>query len=205
MSKYISHRHSEQSIQAALYKYYRKRKMKYMLSSVYIYDWSSKKRKKNDKWEDDFFFVDKEYKTWTIEIKRDRQDFLRGELVKKAEKIALLTEAYENNNKDNYFLPNYFYYCAPVGMIKLEELPKFAGLIEVDDDHNLIFVTDVMQLHDYVDKERLMDKLLKKFYNKSYSDEQLYISFIQEWRKAGDSLAKRNEAVMSYERKKRIG
>lgn len=202
---YKSKIHSEQSIQAALYKYFREKKMKYMLSSVYIYNWAlAKKRAKGDRWEDDFFFVDPTFMKWSIEIKRDRQDFTRSE-AKKTRKHDLLMEAYETNNKAKYFLPNFFYYCAPTGMIGLDEIPPYAGLIEVDDDHKLTFTSEQKQVHNYSDKERLMEKLLDRFYKKSFSDEQLYINFIQEWRNAGDSLDRRNTAVMRFERKKRIG
>jgi hypothetical protein len=58
--------------------------------------------------------------TYSIEIKVERRDFIK-EL--------------KNPQKQRWGLmySNWFYYCAPKGMIKLNELPPYAGLLEFNE------------------------------------------------------------------------
>lgn len=210
MGKYKSTKHTEQTIQSALYEHYSKLKMQYMLSSVYIYDHTFNrkkkgKREKGDKWEDDFFFLDGFRNKWSLEIKTDRQDWTRSEK-KKVKKHELLQEAYETNNSSEYFLPNYLYYVAPTGIIKVDELPPYAGLIEVDDKHKLDFVTDVRQVHDYIDDwEVLSEVLMGRFYNKALADERKYIKYETAYFHADkESVKELKQVHIDYVRAKRL-
>ena len=184
---YKSKIHSEHSVQTALYKHVSSRnkggkkrggKLQYPLSSVYIYDWKNYKTNTGYRWESDFFFMDSASMCWEIEIKVDRLDFKRERFDgKKHKKHDLLQRIHESNNSDQFLVPNYFYYCAPTGMIDVEELQPYAGLIEVDDDHNLTFKSGTTLVHDYVDREGMNELLLSKFYKKSLKEEKVNIDF----------------------------
>lgn len=72
---------------------------------------------------------------------------------------------------DEINVPNQIYYAVPAGLIKLEELPPYAGLIEIGD------YTQIIKRAPYMHKRKMdLDKiLLKKFYNlhiygRNYSD-----------------------------------
>lgn len=69
-------------------------------------------------------------------------------------------------NKWRYFeakvekqIPNYFYYVCPEGLIKVEEVPQFAGLIYVKDDEVTI-IKPSSRIHRLKHDK---DKLLMKF------------------------------------------
>ena len=208
MGKYKSSILTEQSIQNALYEHFGEKKMKYMSSSIYVYDHAfnvKQKRRKGDKWEDDFFFLDTFSYKWSLEIKKDRQDYDR-EKSKKSLKHDLLMEAYETGNNQGFFLPNYFYYVAPKGMIDIEELYPYSGLIEVDDNHNLSYATEVRTVHEYLDEpSRLYEILLQRFYKKSLADEKKYINFKLGHKEIDKKDAKAlNDLIILYDRSKRL-
>lgn len=71
-------------------------------------------------------YKSKAHKAIAYEIKRSRSDFLRD--VKKADKKHRGAKAYSDE----------FFYVAPEGMIKAEELPPWAGLIEIKPNGWLI-------------------------------------------------------------------
>lgn len=59
-------------------------------------------------------------------------------------------------------LPNQFYYCCPTGMLKLQEIPAYAGLLEFNGS-SITMVKKAPYLH-----KRKMDierELARKFYN----------------------------------------
>lgn len=225
MSRFKSLTETEQSLQAALYKYWvtnkkKKDKVKYALSSVYVFDWRNPKTKKGYRWESDFFFVDKGSFIWEIEIKVDRQDFLnevRGK--SKQKKHAILKEAYDTENSNNFFLPNFFYYMAPKGMIQIEELPPYAGLMEIDEDKNVSIVYSPGFVHDFVDRDNINATLLKKFYGKGLRDEQEFIKYVTKYipvirkikkeaaswpKEYREQLKELTDVIDEYQRKKRI-
>ena len=137
-------------------------------------------------WESDYFHITKTGYTVEIEIKISRSDF-RADFKKEKHRIfehmggsLLLNPDYENSNKyvldrkdphilykyDNrkrkLLLPNRFYFCTPEGLLKPNEVPKYAGLIEIDKFGNVIKVKEAMFLHKR--KDDYTDKLLTKFY-----------------------------------------
>jgi hypothetical protein len=57
------------------------------------------------------------------EVKIDHSDFLKD-----SQKVIK-----HNNYKNGILCPNYFYYIAPDGVISAEEVPEYAGLIEIDE------------------------------------------------------------------------
>ncbi|HEY0108031.1 MAG TPA: hypothetical protein VGB67_00300 [Fibrella sp.] len=120
------------------------------LSNVYVFNWES----------DFLCWVDKQY--WCeVEVKVSRPDFFR-DFTHKPKKHLMLQQAlknkrgrfltagreYEHHTKlpgkrgilapatelHTHMVPHRFYYAAPKGLIKLSEVPKYAGLIEFDVD-----------------------------------------------------------------------
>lgn len=61
---------------------------------------------------------------YEYEIKLSRSDFLR-EKTRKSHKVKTLEENPERG-------PNYYYFVCPKELIRLEEIPSYAGLIEVE-------------------------------------------------------------------------
>lgn len=189
---YKSKDHSEAIVQDILYKCKLFKKMLYKLSNIYVFE----------NWETDFFFVGNDYSTWELEIKVDKQDYDR-DVINKPKKHTLLQEVFENNNPNKYFIPNFFYYCAPEGMIPIDSLPPYAGLIELDSDNNPIFKTEVIKVHDKIYKDRLHDTILKKFYNKTLKDEKEFLDFKIKYDRAKTEDQK-NETIKKFIKKKRI-
>jgi hypothetical protein len=59
--------------------------------------------------------------------------------------------------------PNQFYYACPAGLIKPEELPKYAGLIQINENGYATLIKKAPYLHK--NHQDLTSRLLKKFYN----------------------------------------
>lgn len=163
---YKDRSHSEQTIQRILYKYFEK--MYYCLANVYIYG-----SKKTSTWESDFFFVAKNRHLWEIEIKVDRQDFDRD--FNKAKKHRLYGDCYDRQDPNGILLPNHFYYCAPEGVIQREDVPEYAGLIEILEGDKVKFVGERPKMHEEI--LEINEILLKKFYNKSLRMERQLADF----------------------------
>jgi len=67
------------------------------------------------------------------EIKCSRSDFLR-EFKSKAEKHGDMKFLFENKkSKYTHHIPNYFFFVAPEGLIKPEEIPEYSGHIEIKE------------------------------------------------------------------------
>jgi len=101
------------------------------------------------------------------EIKTSRADFLAD---KRKEKWKFYT-LYKN------FGPKYFYYVAPLDIIKIHEIPSYAGLIEyIEHENRLEFRTKkkASQLNKMKAKFKTQYTLLKKLYyktiNTNYND-----------------------------------
>jgi hypothetical protein len=74
-------------------------------------------------WESDVFIVKNNGYIYEVEIKISLSDFKAD--LKKVEKHRQLKE-------QSGFIPNKFFYCTPKGLLKLEDIPEYAGLIETD-------------------------------------------------------------------------
>ena len=92
---------------------------RYQLHNSYIYNWES-----------DFFCINRKLMAFECEIKISRQDFKKD--FDKSKKHNVLQE------KEYKFRPNKFYYVTPKDLIKLEEIPKYAGLIYIDNNVKII-------------------------------------------------------------------
>ena len=76
--------------------------------------------------EHDVLSVNKSEYSYEFEVKISRQDFLKDK--KKVLKHTML----ENKVEDR--CPNYFYYACPPGLISVDEIPEYAGLIYVSEE-----------------------------------------------------------------------
>ena len=57
-----------------------------------------------------------------------------------------------------YLLPNYFNYVVPCGLISLEDVPEYAGLIYFNDDLSFDVIKKPKLLH----KTKANDKFIRK-------------------------------------------
>jgi len=145
---------------------------RYRLANAYIF--------KSD-WESDFFVQKQNGYSYEFEAKISRGDFFNDKK-KVAKHLILSTGKFmeqsviwnehatcrqENwitteTEKEHLIRPNKFYYVVPDGMIKIEELPKYAGLL-VYKNHSINSVKEAPFIH----KEKLdfSSILCPKFYN----------------------------------------
>lgn len=165
-------KYTEKQIQDVLEKHYDRGGIKYTVSNLYLF--------KNN-WETDFLLVQKTSGyCYEIEIKTSRSDFFND--FKKVEKHTILREGTHQVKKYRYkfdpetkktvadhyyvtkewkFRPNRFYYCVPENLIKIEEVPEYAGLMYVIGDE----VKTVKEAK-FIHKEKLdlIKPLCDKFY-----------------------------------------
>lgn len=126
-----------------------------IVPNSYIYDWES-----------DMLAINKinGYVT-EYEIKISRSDFKNDFTKSKKHQLISDTYSYNFNSK---FVPNYFYYVTPPGLIDKIELPDYAGLIEIGIMKPRI-VKKAPKLHKLKAVEvdiKLEYNLLKKLYYK---------------------------------------
>lgn len=145
--------HTEQSIIGILERKY-SNNSKYYLSNVYIF---------KHNWESDFFILRQNGYCIEFEIKISRADFFNDK--KKINKHLILetgkTMSY-NIEEIHDFRPNKFYYVVPENLIKVEEIPNYAGLIYVNDLNQIIIVKEAPFLHK--NKLNFNNKFVDKFY-----------------------------------------
>lgn len=165
-------KYTEKQIQDVLEKHYDRGGIKYTVSNLYLF--------KNN-WETDFLLVQKTSGyCYEIEIKTSRSDFFND--FKKVGKHTILREGTHQVKKYRYkfdpetkktitdhyyvtkewkFRPNRFYYCVPENLIKIEEVPEYAGLMYVIGDE----VKTVKEAK-FIHKEKLdlIKPLCDKFY-----------------------------------------
>lgn len=65
--------------------------------------------------------------------------------------------------------PNYFSFVTPAGLVKIYEVPEYAGLIEVNEDGKVVYTKVPLRLHkNKIEPDVLLNlaqKLSFKFYN----------------------------------------
>lgn len=91
----------------------------------------------HDFWEADLLSMTKSFLLHEFEIKLSRSDFAKEKRIIenclddgcKLRRFESLSKQLSENS-DLGIAPNYFWYCAPSGVIKEEEIPDYAGLIE---------------------------------------------------------------------------
>lgn len=117
----------------------------YKLHNVYMYQW-----------ECDFWCLSSAGYAKEIEIKISRSDFKAD--FKKERKHLLLSSAKSS--------PNKFFYACPTGLLNLDEIPSYAGLIYFDGATATI-IKEAPYIHKT--KDKYTGTLLSKYYNKELS------------------------------------
>jgi hypothetical protein len=153
----------------------------YKLSNSYVFGWES-----------DFFSISDTGYVYEFEIKLSRSDFKAD--FKKSDKHKLFENCKKDKvilNDGSYWIteykngerirtdftrisivdpkekiPNKFFYVCPKGLLDIKEIPRYAGLIEIEDYHVNI-VKNAPFLHK--NKLELTKILLDKFYYKFLS------------------------------------
>lgn len=159
--------HTEKTIADLLLRNYSQNN-KYLITNVYLF-----------RWESDFFLQKDNGYCYEFEIKISRSDFKKD--AKKIDKHKIMktglheftsfsmdpgsTERIVNVREAKR--PNRFYYVAPSGIIKKDEVPDYAGLIVIVDGE-LVKIKEAPMLHKEVIN---FDKQLAiKFYHYWLSD-----------------------------------
>ena len=123
MSKITRKNWTEKQIQKELInEFIHIRKHKLCASNVYLYNWES-----------DLITINRSNYVTEYEIKCNKWDYLKD---------------FEKEDKHKSFqllqnltgLPNYFYYVCPGDMIKIEDVPEYAGLIYIKNWHKPVLV-----------------------------------------------------------------
>lgn len=151
-----------------LIKRFLKKKAKYVIPNVYIYQ---------EGWESDLFVLLPSGLSIEVEVKISRSDFFADQ--KKERKHLILENCTvqgpinkfkdtvdEVNGVKHYRSPNRFYYAAPKGLIKIEEVPNYAGLIEMTDTYGLeVKKAPILHHNKYDFIPSLCDKFFWKWLN----------------------------------------
>ena len=88
---------------------------RFVLQNLYVFGWES-----------DVLFLSKSGYWTEIEIKVSRADF-KADLKNKIEKHRILED------EEYKYKPNQFFYAVPKGLVRPEEVPKYAGLLTVSE------------------------------------------------------------------------
>jgi hypothetical protein len=144
----------------------------YALQNVFIWDWES-----------DYFCITTSGYTIEVEIKISKSDF-KADSKKKQKHFILQNSLKEvvtmpgetfGNLSQVYFIkpktPNKFYYCCPEGMIEVDEVPEYAGLLyyrQVPDNKNEHTYDSIIQVKPakflHKNKPDISKLLLNKYY-----------------------------------------
>lgn len=174
-------KYSEESIQRALrYNFLSPSSVKYFTENLNIFDWES-----------DVVKFTKSGYVYEFEIKISKADF-KNDFKHKKKKHLLL----EDSNNEIKNRPNYFYYVVPYGLISVEDVPEYAGLLYINSTtvgngaphHHFIEVKKAPSLHknkfDF-ENSNLMDKFYYNYIHwkqKHEADMENYKSLLEEVR-----------------------
>jgi hypothetical protein len=183
MSEY---KYTEQSIQQRLSGFFASGSIKYDVDNLYVFSWESDKLL----WTKSGYIYEFEIKISRADFKNDfkhkiaKHALLASIWPKELPLIHDLFDSYQKVRKEKYGryitdgdieqeferlcdfsrrkMPNFFYYAVPKGMIDVDEVPEYAGLIWIDE--GLLYIKKKAPcLH----KEKYTDEQLKlgeKFY-----------------------------------------
>lgn len=148
---------TEEAIQKAIY--YRgflsHSTIKYYTENLWIY-----------RWESDIWLMTKSGYAYEVEIKISRNDY-KNDFKHKVFKHKLM-ESSEKTDADKRMCPNYLYYAVPTGLIAIDEVPDYAGLLYVDvTGGERFYNVDVVKKAPAMHKEKVNVeylKLIDKFY-----------------------------------------
>jgi len=95
----------------------------------------------------DVISISKSDYIYEYEIKTSRADFKKDFI--KEKHTHIIKEKYTKTVKGEliYLLPNYFSFVTPKDLIKIEEVPDYAGLIYMNDDYSFEVIKKPKLLH----------------------------------------------------------
>ncbi len=134
---------------------------KYLVPNVYFF--------KHD-WETDLLVIQQSGYSYDIEIKVTKSDFKadfkkihKHQILKSAEYTEFhMSGIVEHTTVKNWGRrPNRFYYAVPEGLVSVEEIPEYAGLIYIKDSQ-AITIKEAPFIHK--EKVRVEQDLCMKFY-----------------------------------------
>lgn len=114
---------------------------KYLINNLYVFNWES-----------DYLALTKSGYWYEVEVKISRSDFKAD--FKKEKKHKHL------NSKGEFSCPNYYYYAVPEGLISVDEIPDYAGLIYITKNGYISIQKGAPTIH----KNKLNLNLQDKFY-----------------------------------------
>lgn len=122
------------------------------------------------RFECDVFSAAKSGYTYEFEVKISRADF------KKDTEKGMTIYRRSDFTKHSIFdlcqddrVPNYFYYVCPVSIIKIIELPKWAGLIYIEKDGTMMEMKKAPLVHKRkMDLEPIKKKVLRLYQERKY-------------------------------------
>lgn len=166
-------RYTEENIQFALNNYFTPNSVKYAIDGQYVFEWESDKlimmRTSGLIYEFEIKISKADFKN-DFKNKQRKHTILEGkkeyvpeyyEKIEKVEKSKLnedrkkqelewIHKHFDNNAYYNVKLhkkPNFFYYVTPVNMLDVNDIPSYAGLIEINDYGTFITVKKAPKLH----------------------------------------------------------
>ena len=179
-------KYTEEFMQAKLSNFFARNSVKYDIDGLYIFDWESDKfieTRSGLIYEFEIKVSKSDFKN-DFKHKKDKHIILEGEkkygekyLPKYYEHLEAskaygeyAERSFHKHADDNpYYLvgrhkrPNYFYYCTPPGLIEPEDVPEYAGLVQIDKAGMIRIKKKAPKLHG----EKLKDEDLglgEKFY-----------------------------------------
>ena len=179
---------SEEFIQNALNHFFAYNSVKYNVDGLYIFDWESDKLLETRSgyiYEFEIKISRADFKN-DFKHKKDKHIILAGEERYGDKYLPKYYEFLEANRKvsnwceqnflksaenDPHYLvgghkrPNYFYYTVPTDLVKVEEVPDYAGLIYVDERGNLTIKKSAPKLHSEKYKDSELNLGEKFYYN----------------------------------------
>lgn len=94
---------------------------------------------------------------WEYEVKISRSDFRADK--KKVHKHSRMQNPPEIGWAGTNGVPTHFYYAAPTGVIPIEEVPIYAGLVEIDEEGYITTVKKAPKLHKIKASEQLINSI----------------------------------------------
>jgi hypothetical protein len=103
----------------------------------------------------DVISISKSNYIYEYEVKISRSDFFAD--FKKEKHIPMLEG--RSTRGDIYLSPNYFYFVTPINLVSSDEVPKYSGLIYMDDLLQFTIIKKAPLIHNIKANEKFIRKL----------------------------------------------
>lgn len=164
-------KYTEEYMQGCLNHFFAPNSVKYNVDGLYIFEWESDKfieTRSGMIYEFEVKISKADFKN-DFKHKKDKHIILEGEEKYGDKYLPRYYELIEENRKrggewavnlfkkhaddephylvGNHKRPNYFYYCTPTGMITIEDVPWYAGLVYIDEEGTISIPKKAPKLH----------------------------------------------------------